>query len=492
MKRIWRWLLAVIIIMVMAFPSTSYAASTQGLPLRIVVDGEKINMNQGEAYMDESDIVFVPISFFKESLGLKISQNDLQASIAKGNSKLIFAVGGQAYELNGSKKQFEATTIFKEGTLFVQLKGACEALRIPYRWDSDVNTSYIDLLEQREQQAGGASKPEVSPPVTLPKQGAVPASVSRQQSQFNGNIANFGDVASTDRYHFYVRQISSNEEALYRYDPKTKQTKQLTKGRTIYNLVAVGEWLYYLGDNPDKSFYQAYALYKIKLDGTKKALVLKKNDLTRFFSIDKGWLYFGNWQDNGELYRMKLDGSQLKKLANVEANQINIWGSWLVFDSGNDIYIYSTDGKELAEIPLRGRFVTVSEGHLYVSGFNGEITKIPLKAGVLQQEVFYMKPVLSYKSYGDIQAINYKNNTAYMYIEESNQITKMRMDGTKPTAFVKLPKNGNVQDILIAGNDMYYTVIYTVNNHKITKRELYRIPLEGSRKPVQIYSVKVS
>lgn len=488
MKNKLRLPLTILMIMVLVFPTVSYASSTPGLPLRIVVDGNKINLSTEQSFMDGNDVVFVPFSFFKDTFKLDTTQDNLKASIAKDNNKITFSVGEQAYELNGTKKQFEASTIIKDGTLLVPLKGVCDALQISYRWDSVVNTSYIVLKEQ----TGGTSEPDTQSPVILPKPPNASSSVLKQQSQYNGNMANFGGAASTDRYHFYVRQISSNESALYRYDLKTKQTKQLTKGRSIYNLVISGEWLYYLGDNMDNSFYQAYTFYKIKLDGSKKTLVVKKNDLARFFSIDKGWIYFGNWQDNQKLYKMKLDGTQLKKLADVEVAQINMWGNWLVFDSGYEIYIYTTEGKKLAEIPLRGRYVTVSEGNLYVSGFRGEITKIPLKAGALQQTVFQIKPVLSYENYGDILTINYKNNIAYMYVDHSNQIAKMKMDGTKPTTFVKTPKNGSVQEIHLVGNYMYYTVIYTVNNFKIIKRELYRIPLEGNHKPEQIYSMKVS
>lgn len=338
---------------------------------------------------------------------------------------------------------------------------------------------------------GVSDQPEAEASIVLPKQAAVSPSLSKQQSQSNGNTQHFGYATSTDRYHFYVGQLASGD-ALYRYDPKTKQTKQLTKGEQIYNLAVSGEWLYYLGENPNDDFYQAYALYKIKMDGTKKSLVVKKNDLTRFFSIHKGWIYFGNWQDDGKLYKMKLDGSQLKKLSNLEVSHINVWGDWLIFESSNRVYIYTTDGKELAKLHLGGRYVTVSEGFLYVSGFDGDITKVPLVEGTLQQEEFQIAPVLDYENYGDIEVINYKNNAAYMFIKNTNYIAKMKFDGSKPTAFVKIPKSGEVQHIWMAGDHMYYTVIYSGDGPGIDKRELYRVPLEGKSKPEKVYSVKVT
>lgn len=464
----------------MLFPALASAGtSTPGLPLRIEINGEKVTEFSKEPFFDENDVVFVPLSFLSDSLHMRVEQSGNEIIIIYDRKKLEFKSGETLYRVNGKAGQFKTASVVKEETLFIPLQGICEAFGITYKWDGLVNTSYLIW------------NGEPDPDVILPGPTPVSSEVSLQQSQLNGNLANFGSVASTDKYHFYVKQ-SIKQSVLYRYDLKTKQTKQITSGESIYNLVPYGEWLYFLGDNPGSGSHDAYSLYKIKMDGTKKSIVGKKNDLARVFIIDKGWIYFGNWKDQQRLYKMKLDGSGLKKLGDVSLDYLQIRGDWLIAADSNVVYIYTTAGQKVAEFYLRGRNMTVVGDNLRMSGFSGEITTIPLKAGSLLQDTLKIKSadVLAQVNEIDIEVINYKNNIAYMYFRGTSHIYKMALDDEpKPVPFVTIPKSGSVQEIHIVGNYMYYTVIYTKDGHRIIKRELYRVSLGGQVKPEKLYTV---
>ncbi len=479
MKKLGIKFIAFFFAVVMLVPPPAYAdPSTPGLPLRIVINAEKVTEFSKAPFLDENDVVFVPISFLSDTLHMRTEQNGTDVVIYYDRKKLELKTGETSYSLNGKTGEFKTAPIVREETLFLPLEGICEVFEITYKWDGLVNTSYIKLLS-------------TEPEVILPGPAPVSSEVSLQQSRLNGNLANFGHVASTDKYHFYVK-TSLKQDVLYRYDLKTKQTKQIASGELIYNLVPYGEWLYFLGENPDSKYYQADTIYKMKMDGTKRSVVGKKNDLARVFVIDKGWIYFGNWKDQQRLYKMKLDGSGLKKLGDVPVDYLQIRGDWLIAADSNDVYIYTTAGQKVAEFSLRGRNMTVIGDRLYMSGFSGDIVTIPLKAGPLQQDMLKVEHVdgLPQGNDIDIEVINYKNNIAYMYFKETSNLYKMALNGeAKPTPFVTIPKSGSVQEIQIAGNYMYYTVIYTKDGHRIIKRELYRVSLAGQVKPEKLYTV---
>lgn len=480
MKQIGVKVIAFFLGIVMLFPTiVSAGTATPGLPLRIEINGEKVTKFSSEPFFDENDVVFVPLSFLADTLHMRVEQSGNEIIIIYDRKKLEFKSGETSYRINEKAGQFKTASVVKEETLFTPLQGICEAFGITYKWDGLVNTSYLIW------------NGEPDPDVILPGPTPVSSEVSLQQSQLNGNLANFGSVASTEKYHFYVKQ-SIKQSVLYRYDLKTKQTKQITSGESIYNLVPYGEWLYFLGDNPGSGSHDAYSLYKIKMDGTKKSIVGKKNDLARVFVIDKGWIYFGNWKDQQRLYKMKLDGSGLKKLGDVSLDYLQIRGDWLIAADSNVVYIYTTAGQKVAEFYLRGRNMTVVGDNLRMSGFSGEITTIPLKAGSLLQDTLKIKSadVLAQVNEIDIEVINYKNNIAYMYFRGTSHIYKMALDDEpKPVPFVTIPKSGSVQEIHIVGNYMYYTVIYTKDGHRIIKRELYRVSLGGQVKPEKLYTV---
>ncbi|MBT2289011.1 DUF5050 domain-containing protein [Paenibacillus albidus] len=114
------------------------------------------------------------------------------------------------------------------------------------------------------------------------------------------------------------------------FDPQTRKTKKLLNTKSIYNLMFVDDWIYYLGTTNYRN--DAYEIYKIKKDGTNKSKVTNMTNLTRFMYIDNGWIYFSYWNKDNNLYKMKLNGTSLTRLSSQpEVSRINIWGDWVFF-----------------------------------------------------------------------------------------------------------------------------------------------------------------
>ncbi|MGD8188928.1 DUF5050 domain-containing protein [Brevibacillus ginsengisoli] len=325
-------------------------------------------------------------------------------------------------------------------------------------------------------------------PLITKEKAAISKELANIQGELNGNIINWGQVASNDKYHFYVKVNKSWSNTLYSYNLKTKKTKALITSKSIYNLIVVGDWIYYLGDAPDKKFHQAYSLYKIKIDGSKNTLVSKIADLTRFFYISDGWAYFSNWSDNEKLYKIKLDGTSLTKVSDIEVDGcILMWGDWLAFEADRMLQVYSKSGKELMKVNTRGRFFNVYDSTLYSSKFNGGIDKLELGSTTLKVDAIPVDKVLDYAE-GEIDGLNFKGDFVYYFLNKDTKIIKQSRDGKNKSTFVNLPKGSEARNISIVGNWMYYEAIYMADgNPRVVKRELFRISLDVGSKAELVY-----
>ena len=110
--------------------------------------------------------------------------------------------------------------------------------------------------------------------------------------------------------------------------------------------VRLGDWIYY-NSRGEKS-----AIYKSKLDGTEKTMVVEI-DATYLNSIGD-WLYFIGYSPyKGSLMRIKADGTQLGIILDVYAAELIVKDGWMFFtDFGQDHHLYKirTDGTSLTQL----------------------------------------------------------------------------------------------------------------------------------------------
>ena len=93
-------------------------------------------------------------------------------------------------------------------------------------------------------------------------------------------------------------------------------------------------------------------LYSVTLDGTDKKLILDNEILN--FNISDGWIYFSEMKDfdsaeenDPSLTKMRVDGAQQKVICNDYASSINVSGDWIYYSnrsSEGELYRIKTDG----------------------------------------------------------------------------------------------------------------------------------------------------
>jgi hypothetical protein len=120
-----------------------------------------------------------------------------------------------------------------------------------------------------------------------------------------------------------------------------------------YRLNVLKDWIYY--QNPNDN----YNIYKIKLDGTEKTKLTNytQNDgnVYNFIATYQGIFYSvhdSNFtgSDAVGLYKIMSDGSNVKRLTDSYVRFINSINNWIYFDGENNRYRMMTDGTNLQEL----------------------------------------------------------------------------------------------------------------------------------------------
>jgi len=143
MKRIARILtLALIVTFLLTLP-----ISAVELPIRVVVNGTKINFPDAEPFIDENSRTQVPIRFVGEALGANVSWdgNTKKVTITLNGKKVVLQIGNKNYEVNGQQKQMDTVALLKESRTFVPVRFVSEALGATVKWNANIRTVYIDM-----------------------------------------------------------------------------------------------------------------------------------------------------------------------------------------------------------------------------------------------------------------------------------------------------------------------------------------------------------
>jgi len=116
------------------------------LPLRVEVNGERLNFPDEQPFIDSNGRTQVPARFIAEKLGANVTWNgkEQKAVFEKGSKKLVLYVGKAEYELNGEKKKMDTAALLISGRTFVPARYVAEAFDAVVSWDPDIRTVYIN------------------------------------------------------------------------------------------------------------------------------------------------------------------------------------------------------------------------------------------------------------------------------------------------------------------------------------------------------------
>jgi len=143
MKRIVKILTVVLIVTyLLSLPTLAIE-----LPIRVVVNGTKINFPDAEPFIDENSRTQVPIRFVGEALGANVSWdgNTKKVTITLNGKKVVLQIGNKNYEVNGQQKQMDTVALLKESRTFVPVRFVSEALGATVKWNANIRTVYIDM-----------------------------------------------------------------------------------------------------------------------------------------------------------------------------------------------------------------------------------------------------------------------------------------------------------------------------------------------------------
>src|SRR5690606_6973391 len=138
--------ITVSIVMLMVFTTTSFAQ----LPLRVVVNGNRVNFTDAEPFIDDNGRTQVPVRFVSEALGAEVGWegSTKTVTISQGDKEIKIVIGKKDYTINGEKNLMDTEALLKEDRTFVPVRFVSEGLGARVDWDPAVRTVYIDTREK--------------------------------------------------------------------------------------------------------------------------------------------------------------------------------------------------------------------------------------------------------------------------------------------------------------------------------------------------------
>ena len=115
------------------------------IPLRVVVNGERISFPDAQPFIDENGRTQVPVRFVSEALGADVGWDGSTRTVTveQGRNKISLVVGKSEYTVNSKKMEMDTSVIIVEDRTFVPIRFVSEALGADVDWNASIRTVYI-------------------------------------------------------------------------------------------------------------------------------------------------------------------------------------------------------------------------------------------------------------------------------------------------------------------------------------------------------------
>ncbi|GIQ70085.1 hypothetical protein DUZ99_18415 [Xylanibacillus composti] len=159
-----------IAMIVCIIPLAAGAAYADELPIRVVINGERVNWSNPNEVFIANEKVYGPSSYFTDYLNasVKIDEQNSRIEIAIGQAKTVLPV----YDLDQLTNAAAISAISLNGSVHLPLIDTGNELGLSARWDASVQTVYI---------RGDQIKPSESPKAVSPKAKDAPAFVVNEK-----------------------------------------------------------------------------------------------------------------------------------------------------------------------------------------------------------------------------------------------------------------------------------------------------------------------
>lgn len=144
-------LIATVVLFTTLFSVQAFAIT---LPLRVMVNGQKVNFPDAQPFVDQNYRTQVPVRFVSEALRATVNWEGSTGTVTvtQQAKKIVLVVGKREYTVNGQKKSMDTSALLQNKRTFVPLRFVSEALGATVTWDEVVRTAYIET-------AGNANTP---------------------------------------------------------------------------------------------------------------------------------------------------------------------------------------------------------------------------------------------------------------------------------------------------------------------------------------------
>lgn len=331
MKRvIWGLLLILGICMV---PLPARTDNTPG----VILDGQELYFDVEPVIVDGR--VMVPLSKIMEYLGLGIGWNGETRSISFYYNNVCTVDNPEAW-VNGNKMILDVPPMIMNGRILVPLRFIAQALHCSINYDSDSNTVYMQTL-------GSANNDKLDSSVWIYYVDNKTICKQRPDGSQKSTIYEAAEqVGCMDIYEDYLYFCS--------YEGNWK----------VYKIALTGGIPEYIADVPES--IQSYGMGVISYstpfrvcDGNifysfNQELIkcdLANGDISTLaefgehIQISNGWIYYIDIQ--GEIYRMRYDGSNVTKVGGKSASKILVDGNYIYYrDYDGFLFRTSLDGQQ--------------------------------------------------------------------------------------------------------------------------------------------------
>ena len=135
----------VLVLMMVITTILSTTAFSFEIPIRVVVNGQKINFPDANPFIDENGRTQVPVRFVGEALGADVGWdgNTRTVTVEQGRNKISLVVGKSEYTINSRTVKMDTTVVIVDDRTFVPVRFVSEALGADVDWDAEIKTVYI-------------------------------------------------------------------------------------------------------------------------------------------------------------------------------------------------------------------------------------------------------------------------------------------------------------------------------------------------------------
>lgn len=300
------------------FTDVDYIYLAGDRDILIKINGKILDfpIEYGKPYIDESDRTQIPLRAVAEALGYKVEWEQKTGTVTIDDS-IKLKIGSNIVRTPKENIQMDTKAYIVKDRTYVPLRFVVEALGYDVDYKNLNNKHLIEINYSEEY---------------------FKEKYILDISEIRGEV-----LKIVDNFIYFINE----KHEIARVDIVSGEMI-IIQGHELGILVyfeVVDDYIYYA-----RALSDDRALYRVKIGSGKKEKVFSQYFARTTFIED--WIYFINQKDNGNIYKMKLDGSQLTKLTS-DINGLThytIAQDNIYYKLNTGIYKVNTDGTKKEKV----------------------------------------------------------------------------------------------------------------------------------------------